>query len=158
MCEKAIPHYYRTFIAADFIWIVDVIHHYGFFQNILKGLQPNIKSHAKLPKGEKSAVIPMSESSAGLITKNNSFLSQTWLALAITSNLLGYTYIKSNIYSKINIYIYTYSGSSTIGHSLVICVKMDACQTNQFHIICSVKQSLYYYLLFILLFFDIIRE
>ncbi|EZA62293.1 Sodium- and chloride-dependent GABA transporter [Ooceraea biroi] len=46
-------------------------------ENILKGLQPNIKSHAKLPKGEKSAVIPMSESSAGLITKNNSFLSQT---------------------------------------------------------------------------------
>ncbi|EFN82579.1 Sodium- and chloride-dependent GABA transporter 1 [Harpegnathos saltator] len=46
-------------------------------ENILKGMQPNIKSHAKLPKGEKSAVIPMSESSAGLITKNNSFLSQT---------------------------------------------------------------------------------
>ncbi|XP_014481619.1 PREDICTED: sodium- and chloride-dependent GABA transporter 1-like [Dinoponera quadriceps] len=46
-------------------------------ENILKGLQPNIKSHAKLPKGDKSAVIPMSESSAGLITKNNSFLSQT---------------------------------------------------------------------------------
>ncbi|XP_012227579.1 sodium- and chloride-dependent GABA transporter 1-like [Linepithema humile] len=46
-------------------------------ENILKGLQPNIKSHTKLPKGEKSAVIPMSESSAGLITKNNSFLSQT---------------------------------------------------------------------------------
>ncbi|KYN03706.1 Sodium-dependent serotonin transporter [Cyphomyrmex costatus] len=49
----------------------------SFKENILKGLQPNIKSHAKLPKGEKSAVIPMSESSAGLITKNNSFLSQT---------------------------------------------------------------------------------
>ncbi|XP_029665225.1 sodium- and chloride-dependent GABA transporter 1-like [Formica exsecta] len=48
-----------------------------FKENIQKGLQPNIKSHAKLPKGEKSAVIPMSESSAGLITKNNSFLSQT---------------------------------------------------------------------------------
>lgn len=47
------------------------------FQNIMKGLKPNIKSHPKLPKGEKSAVIPMSESSAGLITKNNSFLSQT---------------------------------------------------------------------------------
>ncbi|XP_391929.5 sodium- and chloride-dependent GABA transporter 1 isoform X1 [Apis mellifera] len=46
-------------------------------ENILKGLKPNIKSHPKLPKGEKSAVIPMSESSAGLITKNNSFLSQT---------------------------------------------------------------------------------
>ncbi|XP_043803803.1 sodium- and chloride-dependent GABA transporter 1-like [Apis laboriosa] len=46
-------------------------------ENIMKGLKPNIKSHAKLPKGEKSAVIPMSESSAGLITKNNSFLSQT---------------------------------------------------------------------------------
>lgn len=46
-------------------------------ENIQKGFQPNIKSHAKLPKGEKSAVIPMSESSAGLITKNNSFLSQT---------------------------------------------------------------------------------
>lgn len=49
----------------------------AMFQNILKGLKPNIKSHPKLPKGEKSAVIPMSESSAGLITKNNSFLSQT---------------------------------------------------------------------------------
>ncbi|XP_011880464.1 PREDICTED: sodium- and chloride-dependent GABA transporter 1-like [Vollenhovia emeryi] len=49
----------------------------SFKENVLKGLQPNIKSHAKLPKGEKSAVIPMSESSAGLITKNNSFLSQT---------------------------------------------------------------------------------
>lgn len=46
-------------------------------ENILKGLKSNIKSHPKLPKGEKSAVIPMSESSAGLITKNNSFLSQT---------------------------------------------------------------------------------
>ncbi|XP_015432253.1 PREDICTED: LOW QUALITY PROTEIN: sodium- and chloride-dependent GABA transporter 1-like [Dufourea novaeangliae] len=46
-------------------------------ENILKGLKPNIKLHPKLPKGEKSAVIPMSESSAGLITKNNSFLSQT---------------------------------------------------------------------------------
>ncbi|XP_076163039.1 sodium- and chloride-dependent GABA transporter 1 [Ptiloglossa arizonensis] len=46
-------------------------------ENIQKGLKPNIKSHTKLPKGEKSAVIPMSESSAGLITKNNSFLSQT---------------------------------------------------------------------------------
>nr|XP_033190584.1 sodium- and chloride-dependent GABA transporter 1-like [Bombus vancouverensis nearcticus]XP_033190585.1 sodium- and chloride-dependent GABA transporter 1-like [Bombus vancouverensis nearcticus] len=46
-------------------------------ENILKGLKPNLKTHPKLPKGEKSAVIPMSESSAGLITKNNSFLSQT---------------------------------------------------------------------------------
>ncbi|OAD62007.1 Sodium- and chloride-dependent GABA transporter 1 [Eufriesea mexicana] len=46
-------------------------------ENILKGLKPNIKSHPKLPKGEKLAVIPMSESSAGLITKNNSFLNQT---------------------------------------------------------------------------------
>ncbi|XP_076753819.1 sodium- and chloride-dependent GABA transporter 1 [Xylocopa sonorina] len=46
-------------------------------ENILKGLQPNMKSHPKLPKGEKSAVMPMSESSAGLITKNHSFLSQT---------------------------------------------------------------------------------
>ncbi|XP_024944134.1 sodium- and chloride-dependent GABA transporter 1 isoform X2 [Cephus cinctus] len=44
-------------------------------ENILKGLQPNIKSRTKLPKGEKSAVIPMSESSAGLISKNNSFLN-----------------------------------------------------------------------------------
>ncbi|XP_012269625.1 sodium- and chloride-dependent GABA transporter 1-like isoform X1 [Athalia rosae] len=45
-------------------------------ENILKGLKPNIKSRAKLPKGEKSAIIPMSESSAGLISKNNSFLNQ----------------------------------------------------------------------------------
>ncbi|XP_046623137.1 sodium- and chloride-dependent GABA transporter 1-like [Neodiprion virginianus] len=48
----------------------------SFMENILKGLKPNIKSRAKLPKGEKSAIIPMSESSAGLISKNNSFLSQ----------------------------------------------------------------------------------
>ncbi|XP_046744690.1 sodium- and chloride-dependent GABA transporter 1-like [Diprion similis] len=48
----------------------------SFKENILKGLKPNIKSRAKLPKGEKSAIIPMSESSAGLISKNNSFLSQ----------------------------------------------------------------------------------
>ncbi|KAH0561633.1 sodium- and chloride-dependent GABA transporter 1-like [Cotesia glomerata] len=46
-------------------------------ENILKGIKPNIKSRTKLPTGEKSAVIPMSESSAGLITKNSSFLSQT---------------------------------------------------------------------------------
>ncbi|XP_033322746.1 sodium- and chloride-dependent GABA transporter 1 [Megalopta genalis] len=46
-------------------------------ENLLKGLKPNIKLHPKLPKGEKSPVIPMSESSAGLITKNSSFLSQT---------------------------------------------------------------------------------
>nr|CAD7429474.1 unnamed protein product [Timema monikensis] len=45
-------------------------------QNLLKGLQPNIKSRVKIPKGEKTAVIPMSESSAGLLTKNNSFLVQ----------------------------------------------------------------------------------
>ncbi|XP_020298339.1 sodium- and chloride-dependent GABA transporter 1-like [Pseudomyrmex gracilis] len=44
-------------------------------ENISKGLQPNIKSHAKLPKGDKSGVIPMSESNAVLI-KNSSFLSQ----------------------------------------------------------------------------------
>ncbi|KAK1120287.1 hypothetical protein K0M31_012647 [Melipona bicolor] len=46
-------------------------------ENITKGLQPNIKSHAKPRKGKKSIAMPMSESSAGLITKNNSFLSQT---------------------------------------------------------------------------------
>ncbi|CAG2055704.1 unnamed protein product [Timema podura] len=45
-------------------------------ENLLKGLQPNIKSRVKIPKGEKTAVIPMSESSAGLLTKNNSFLVQ----------------------------------------------------------------------------------
>nr|XP_031828165.1 sodium- and chloride-dependent betaine transporter-like [Nomia melanderi] len=48
----------------------------SYITNFLKGLKPNIKLHPKLPKGEKSPVIPMSESSAGLITKNNSFLSQ----------------------------------------------------------------------------------
>ncbi|XP_043507739.1 sodium- and chloride-dependent GABA transporter 1-like [Frieseomelitta varia] len=46
-------------------------------ENITKGLQPNIKSHTKSRKGKKSTAMPMSESSAGLITKNNSFLSQT---------------------------------------------------------------------------------
>ncbi|XP_043281772.1 sodium- and chloride-dependent GABA transporter 1-like [Venturia canescens] len=46
-------------------------------ENFAKGLKPNIKSRAKLPKGDRTAVIPMSESSAGLITKNNSFLSQS---------------------------------------------------------------------------------
>jgi hypothetical protein len=45
-------------------------------QNLLKGLKPNIKSRGKIPQGEKAAVIPMSESSAGLLTKNNSFLTQ----------------------------------------------------------------------------------
>ena len=45
-------------------------------QNMLKGLQPNIKSRGKIPQGQKAAVIPMSESSAGLLTKNNSFLTQ----------------------------------------------------------------------------------
>ncbi|KYN36117.1 Sodium-dependent serotonin transporter [Trachymyrmex septentrionalis] len=68
---------------SSMIWIPGYALYYiistpgSFKENILKGIQPNIKSHAKLPKGEKSAVIPMSESSAGLITKNNSFLSQT---------------------------------------------------------------------------------
>ncbi|XP_011156695.1 sodium- and chloride-dependent GABA transporter 1 [Solenopsis invicta] len=68
---------------SSMIWIPGYALYYvimtpgSFKENFLKGLQPNIKSHAKLPKGEKSAVIPMSESSAGLITKNNSFLSQT---------------------------------------------------------------------------------
>ncbi|KYM75589.1 Sodium-dependent serotonin transporter [Atta colombica] len=68
---------------SSMIWIPGYALYYvistpgSFKENVLKGLQPNIKSHAKLPKGEKSAVIPMSESSAGLITKNNSFLSQT---------------------------------------------------------------------------------
>ncbi|XP_076618325.1 sodium- and chloride-dependent GABA transporter 1 [Colletes latitarsis] len=68
---------------SSMIWIPGYVIYYlivtpgSVKQNILKGLKPNIKSHAKLPKGEKSAVIPMSESSAGLITKNNSFLSQT---------------------------------------------------------------------------------
>ncbi|XP_063984364.1 sodium- and chloride-dependent GABA transporter 2-like [Diachasmimorpha longicaudata] len=46
-------------------------------ENFLKGLKPNVKSRTKIPSGEKTAVIPLSESSAGLITKNNSFLSQT---------------------------------------------------------------------------------
>ncbi|XP_046389508.1 sodium- and chloride-dependent GABA transporter 1-like [Ischnura elegans] len=45
-------------------------------ENFLKGVQPRIKSRAKIPKGEKTAVIPMSESSAGLLSKNNSFLNQ----------------------------------------------------------------------------------
>ncbi|KYQ56230.1 Sodium-dependent serotonin transporter [Trachymyrmex zeteki] len=68
---------------SSMIWIPGYALYYiistpgSFKENVLKGLQPNIKSHAKLPKREKSAVIPMSESSAGLITKNNSFLSQT---------------------------------------------------------------------------------
>lgn len=71
-----ISHNYS--ISSCFTRFAGIIYlHHLFLQNILKGLQPNIKSHAKLPKGEKSAVIPMSESSAGLITKNNSFLSQT---------------------------------------------------------------------------------
>lgn len=79
LLEFALSESRRWFIARDLPLLL-------LFQNILKGLQPNIKSHAKLPKGEKSAVIPMSESSAGLITKNNSFLSQTWSALAIVLN------------------------------------------------------------------------
>ncbi|XP_053970609.1 sodium- and chloride-dependent GABA transporter 1-like [Hylaeus volcanicus] len=68
---------------SSMIWIPGYVIYYlvvtpgSVKQNILKGLKPNIKSQPKLPKGEKSAVIPMSESSAGLITKNNSFLSET---------------------------------------------------------------------------------
>ncbi|KDR11741.1 sodium- and chloride-dependent GABA transporter 2-like isoform X3 [Zootermopsis nevadensis] len=45
-------------------------------ENLLKGLKPNIISRGKIPQGQKAAVIPMSESSAGLLTKNNSFLTQ----------------------------------------------------------------------------------
>ncbi|XP_063238578.1 sodium- and chloride-dependent GABA transporter 2-like [Bacillus rossius redtenbacheri] len=45
-------------------------------QNIINGFKPNFKSRVKPPKGDKTAVIPMSESSAKLLTKNNSFLVQ----------------------------------------------------------------------------------
>ncbi|XP_049808868.1 sodium- and chloride-dependent GABA transporter 1-like [Schistocerca nitens] len=45
-------------------------------ENLIRGLKPNIKSRQKLPAAQKTAVIPMSESSAGLLTKNSSFLSQ----------------------------------------------------------------------------------
>ncbi|XP_047346351.1 sodium- and chloride-dependent creatine transporter 1-like isoform X3 [Vespa velutina] len=68
---------------SSMIWIPLYAIYYVFVtpgsikENISKGLKPNIMSHSKLPKGEKSTVIPMSESSAGLITKNSSFLSQT---------------------------------------------------------------------------------
>ncbi|XP_014606088.1 PREDICTED: sodium- and chloride-dependent GABA transporter 1-like isoform X1 [Polistes canadensis] len=68
---------------SSMIWIPLYAIYYVFVtpgsikENILKGLKPNLKSNPKLPKGEKSTVMPMSESSAGLITKNSSFLSQT---------------------------------------------------------------------------------
>ncbi|XP_076290224.1 sodium- and chloride-dependent GABA transporter 1 [Lasioglossum baleicum] len=68
---------------SSMIWIPGYAIYYvivnpgSVYENLKKGLTPNIKSHPKLPKGEKSPVIPMSESSAGLITKNSSFLSQT---------------------------------------------------------------------------------
>ncbi|KAK7792946.1 hypothetical protein R5R35_008084 [Gryllus longicercus] len=67
---------------ASMIWVPAYAIYYvvaspgSFKENILKGLQPNIKSRIKIPKGQKTAIIPMSESSAGLLTKNNSFLSQ----------------------------------------------------------------------------------
>ncbi|KAG8234332.1 hypothetical protein J437_LFUL016790 [Ladona fulva] len=67
---------------ASMVWIPVYAIYYVLSQpgsikeNFFNGLKPNIKSRAKIPKGEKSAVIPMSESSAGLLSKNNSFLSQ----------------------------------------------------------------------------------
>ena len=45
------------------------------FQNIIQGLTPNIKSRAKVPAGAKSAALQLSESSAGLLSKNSSFLN-----------------------------------------------------------------------------------
>ncbi|CAB3372382.1 Hypothetical predicted protein [Cloeon dipterum] len=54
--------------------------------NIVNGLKPNIKSRAKIPKGEKTAVIPMSESSAGLISKNSSFISKNSSFISTKNN------------------------------------------------------------------------
>jgi len=51
--EKAIPHYYRTFIAAGFIWIVDVIHHYGFFSERSERSATKHKIACKVTKGRK---------------------------------------------------------------------------------------------------------
>lgn len=45
-------------------------------QRLLRGLKPDFKCKAKIPAGQKGPVIPMSESSAGLLTKNSSFLNQ----------------------------------------------------------------------------------
>ncbi|XP_034240905.1 sodium- and chloride-dependent GABA transporter 2-like [Thrips palmi] len=47
-----------------------------FKERLLRGLKPDIKCKAKIPAGQKGPVIPMSESSAGLLTKNSSFLNQ----------------------------------------------------------------------------------
>lgn len=45
-------------------------------ERIQRGLKPDFKCKAKIPAGQKGPVIPMSESSAGLLTKNSSFLNQ----------------------------------------------------------------------------------
>ncbi|XP_052125084.1 sodium- and chloride-dependent GABA transporter 1-like [Frankliniella occidentalis] len=47
-----------------------------FKERLLRGLRPDFKCKAKIPAGQKGPVIPMSESSAGLLTKNSSFLNQ----------------------------------------------------------------------------------
>lgn len=47
-----------------------------FKERLLRGLKPDLKCKAKIPAGQKGPVIPMSESSAGLLTKNSSFLNQ----------------------------------------------------------------------------------
>ncbi|XP_067009131.2 sodium- and chloride-dependent GABA transporter 1 [Anabrus simplex] len=66
---------------ASMIWVPAYAIYYVLFspgsikENFLKGIKPNIKSRIKIPKGQKTAIIPMSESSAGLLTKNSSFLS-----------------------------------------------------------------------------------
>ncbi|XP_075218213.1 sodium- and chloride-dependent GABA transporter 2-like [Lycorma delicatula] len=45
-------------------------------ENLKKGMTPNIKSRVNIPTGSKSAVLQLSESSAGLLSKNSSFLNQ----------------------------------------------------------------------------------
>jgi len=49
--------------------------------------------------------------------------------------VLDYIYLKSNIYSKIKY------ESSTFGHLVVICVKMDACQIDQFRAYAQLRSN-----------------
>jgi len=49
--------------------------------------------------------------------------------------VLGYIYLKSNIYSKIKY------ESSTFGRLAVICVKMDACQIDQFRAYAQLRSN-----------------
>ncbi|KAF4526828.1 hypothetical protein B566_EDAN017289 [Ephemera danica] len=80
---------------ASMLWIPGYAVYYLISQpgtvkeNFHNGLKPNIKSRAKIPKGQKTSVIPMSESSAGLLSKNSSFLSKNSSFLSKNNSFLN---------------------------------------------------------------------